>query len=89
MNAFNSQLFKVSIILTKLFGPFDFELSRFHCNWFPVFYMRSIELWVEGTIQNTQTVELDSASTTFWGREFENWCRKFSESLQKRIKESY
>ena len=25
------QLFKVSIIQTKLFGPLDFELSRFHC----------------------------------------------------------
>ena len=29
---FNPQLFKVSIIQTKLFGPLDFELSRFHCN---------------------------------------------------------
>ena len=28
---FNPQLFKVSIIQTKLFGPLDFELSRFHC----------------------------------------------------------
>ena len=28
---FNLQLFKVSIIQTKLFGPLDFELSRFHC----------------------------------------------------------
>ena len=27
---FNPQLFKVSIIQTKLFGPLDFELSRFH-----------------------------------------------------------
>ena len=27
----NPQLFKVSIIQTKLFGPLDFELSRFHC----------------------------------------------------------
>ena len=29
---YNPQLFKVSIIQTKLFGPLDFELSRFHCN---------------------------------------------------------
>ena len=28
---FNPQLFKVSIIQTKLFCPLDFELSRFHC----------------------------------------------------------
>ena len=28
---FNRQLFKVSIIQTKLFGLLDFELSRFHC----------------------------------------------------------
>ena len=28
---FNPQLFKVSIIQTKLFGPLDFELLRFHC----------------------------------------------------------
>ena len=28
---FNPKLFKVSIIQTKLFGTFDFELSRFHC----------------------------------------------------------
>ena len=28
---FKPQLFKVSIIQTKLFGPLDFELSRFHC----------------------------------------------------------
>ena len=28
---FNPHLFKVSIIQTKLFGPLDFELSRFHC----------------------------------------------------------
>ena len=28
---FNPQFFKVSIIQTKLFGPLDFELSRFHC----------------------------------------------------------
>ena len=28
---FNPQLFKVSIIQTKLFGPLDFELSRLHC----------------------------------------------------------
>ena len=28
---FNPQLFKVSIIQTKQFGPLDFELSRFHC----------------------------------------------------------
>ena len=28
---FNPQLFKVSIIQTKLFGPLEFELSRFHC----------------------------------------------------------
>ena len=27
---FNPQLFKASIIQTKLFGPLDFELSRFH-----------------------------------------------------------
>ena len=33
--------------------------------------------------------KLDSASRTFWGREFENWCKKFSESLRKRIKERY
>ena len=26
---FNPQLFKVSIIQTKLFGPLDFELSKF------------------------------------------------------------
>ena len=31
---FNPQLFKVSIIQTKLFGPLDFELSRFHCSSF-------------------------------------------------------
>ena len=29
---FNPQLFKVSISQIKLFGPLDFELSRFHCN---------------------------------------------------------
>ena len=28
---FNPQLFKVSVIQRKLFGPLDFELSRFHC----------------------------------------------------------
>ena len=39
--------------------------------------------------QNKQTVELDSASRTFWSREFENWCKRFSESLRKRIKERY
>ena len=30
---FNPQLFKISIIQTKQFGPLDFELSRFHCIW--------------------------------------------------------
>ena len=39
--------------------------------------------------QNKQTVELDSASRTFWSREFENGCKRFSESLRKRIKERY
>ena len=39
--------------------------------------------------QNEQTVELDSASRTFWGREFENWCKRFSESLWEIIKERY
>ena len=29
---FNPQIFKVSIIQTKLFGPLEFELSRFHCS---------------------------------------------------------
>ena len=38
---------------------------------------------------NKQTVELDSASRTFWNWEFENWCKRFSESLRKRIKERY
>ena len=28
---FNPQLYKVSIIQTKLFGPLDFELLSFHC----------------------------------------------------------
>ena len=28
---FNPQLFKFSIIETKMFDPLDFELSRFHC----------------------------------------------------------
>ena len=31
---FNPQLFKVSIIQTKLFGSLDFELLRFHCIFF-------------------------------------------------------
>ena len=39
--------------------------------------------------QNKQTMELDSASRTFWGREFENWCKRFPESLRKHIKERY
>ena len=34
--------------------------------------------------QNKQTVELDSASRTFWSREFENWCKRFSESVSKK-----
>ena len=38
---------------------------------------------------NKQTLELDSASRTFWSRKFENWCKRFSESLWKRIKERY
>ena len=39
--------------------------------------------------QNKQTVGLDSASRTFRSREFEKWCKRFSESLRKRIKERY
>ena len=33
---FNPQLFKVSIIQSKLFSPLGFELSRFHCNYHTV-----------------------------------------------------
>ena len=36
--------------------------------------------------QNKQTVELDSASRTFWSREFEIWCKRFSESLRNQRK---
>ena len=39
--------------------------------------------------QNKQMVELDSATRTFWSREFENWCKRISESLRKRIKERH
>ena len=41
MYAFNPQLFKVSIIQTKLFGPLDFELSRFLC--IAVFMANSVD----------------------------------------------
>ena len=37
---FNLELFKVSIIQTKLFGPLDFELLMFHCTLLCSFYRR-------------------------------------------------
>ena len=58
---FNPQLFKVSIIQTKQFGPLDFELSRFHCIYGPqTISMRTVFRWVKAFKAGKFSVEDDT-----------------------------
>ena len=64
---FNPQLFKISIIQTKLFGPLDFELSRFHCtglNILVFFFFLSLCLYIFKKYKRKENLRADLGKST-------------------------